>query len=158
MLLLCLLVQTLPNIVSHLVTCKAFYSAQILLLPILLLGSTLLLTLLVLLLPLCCQGHILLIISTSRSTTLFKVSAMFKVIVEMILTMYLIAFQDIYELSCLSLKSYKVLDKLGMLFLIHSKGNGSQEVWLTTRAYKIIVFCLINKMTSEKWHFFYMYV
>ena len=52
LLLLLLLVWTLPNIVSHLLTRKALYSAQILLLPILLLGPTLLGILLVLLLTL----------------------------------------------------------------------------------------------------------
>ena len=37
-----------------------------------------------------------------------------KVITKIILTMYLIAFKDVYELPFLSLETYKVLEKVGM--------------------------------------------
>ena len=64
MLLLLLLVRTLSNIVSHLLTCKSFHFAHVFLLPILLLSSILgTLPELLLLLTLCCQCHIILIIS-----------------------------------------------------------------------------------------------
>ena len=68
LLLLLLRLLTLSSIVPHLLTSKALHSAQILLLPILLLGPTLL----VLFFPLCCQCHILLILPTSRTTALQK--------------------------------------------------------------------------------------
>ena len=48
------------------------------------------------------------------SQSIFFIVVGIKVIAEIILTMYLIAFKDVYELPFLSLETYKVLEKVGM--------------------------------------------